>query len=185
MVITNLTTPYYITTPLLYFTFKSRDCKSNAFVCGLGDSPQVVFAWALNASGLHLPEDVGLRVGADANINYLVVQIHYGDPAGQAGWHIASSPQPGGAGGGGVRLVVVINTTSVLCFYSQQDKHVRHKPLHLAVQTLPAEHMSHACHHPVSHVTCMPSSSVTCRMPSSSVTCHMHAIIQTHVTCMP
>lgn len=76
---------HYKPNSLYYAKFESRDCKSISFVCGIGDSPRVVFAWALNASGLHLPEDVGVRVGADAGINYLVVQIHYGDPAGLLG----------------------------------------------------------------------------------------------------
>lgn len=62
--------------------FPSRDCKSTAFLCGFRDSPQIIFAWALNASGIRMPEGVGLKVGPSAKINYLVVQIHYGHPEG-------------------------------------------------------------------------------------------------------
>ena len=59
-----------------------RDCKSTSFLCGYRDSPQIIFAWALNASGLHMPEGVGVKVGPTAGINFLVVQIHYGFPEG-------------------------------------------------------------------------------------------------------
>lgn len=59
-------------------THTHRDCKSTALLCGFGDTPQIIFAWALNASGIHMPPDVGLRVGPVVGINYFVVQIHYG-----------------------------------------------------------------------------------------------------------
>ena len=42
--------------------------------------PHILFAWALNASGLHLPRDVGFKVGPSVGIVSIVVQIHYGYP---------------------------------------------------------------------------------------------------------
>jgi hypothetical protein len=59
-----------------------RDCKNSAFVCGFSDSPQIIFAWALNASGFEMPPGVGVKVGPDTGINFVVVQIHYGHPEG-------------------------------------------------------------------------------------------------------
>jgi len=60
---------------------------------GLASSPpcqsgsQIIYAWAMDAPALELPEDVGFRVGADTDIAYLVLQVHYAsvdyiDPAG-------------------------------------------------------------------------------------------------------
>jgi hypothetical protein len=46
----------------------------------LGKKSQILFAWALNASGLHLPDEVGLEIGPSHDINYAVLQIHYGHP---------------------------------------------------------------------------------------------------------
>ena len=59
-----------------------RSCKSGASICRWGGVEKIIFAWALNASGIHLPEGVGLQVGPTQNINYVVVQIHYGHPEG-------------------------------------------------------------------------------------------------------
>lgn len=59
----------------------SWDCKGTSFLCGgISSNPQVIFAWALNASGLHMPKGVGYQVGPSTGINFLVVQIHYGYP---------------------------------------------------------------------------------------------------------
>ena len=44
-------------------------------VCASGS--QVIYAWAMDAPALHLPEGVGFRVGANTNIKYLVLQVHY------------------------------------------------------------------------------------------------------------
>jgi len=44
--------------------------------CASGD--QIVYAWGMDAPELHLPEGVGFRVGADSDIKYLVLQVHYG-----------------------------------------------------------------------------------------------------------
>lgn len=38
---------------------------------------KVIYAWALNARPLQLPENVGFQVGAGTKIQYLVLQIHY------------------------------------------------------------------------------------------------------------
>ena len=55
-----------------------RSCKSNGMICD--GEPHILFAWALNASGLHLPPDVGVQVGPSVRINSVVIQIHYGYP---------------------------------------------------------------------------------------------------------
>ncbi|KAK3593802.1 hypothetical protein CHS0354_014344 [Potamilus streckersoni] len=38
---------------------------------------QIIFAWAKNAPPLKMPKDVGLHIGKEAGISYIVVQIHY------------------------------------------------------------------------------------------------------------
>jgi len=43
--------------------------------CAEGD--QIIYAWAMDAPALHLPDGVGFRVGADSSIKYLVLQVHY------------------------------------------------------------------------------------------------------------
>ena len=55
-----------------------RTCKSNGLICN--GEPHIIFAWALNASGLHLPPSVGVQIGPSSGINSIVVQIHYGYP---------------------------------------------------------------------------------------------------------
>jgi len=45
-------------------------------ICGEGKS-QVIYAWAMDAPSLELPDGVGFRVGGDSGINYLVLQVHY------------------------------------------------------------------------------------------------------------
>lgn len=45
-------------------------------ICGEGKS-QVIYAWAMDAPALELPDGVGFRVGGDTGINYLVLQVHY------------------------------------------------------------------------------------------------------------
>ena len=44
-------------------------------VCASGS--QIIYAWAMDATSLKLPEGVGFRVGANSNIKYLVLQVHY------------------------------------------------------------------------------------------------------------
>ena len=53
-------------------------------MCGLLEAPHIIFAWALNASGFELPVGVGQLVGPSNNINYLVLQIHYGEIQGES-----------------------------------------------------------------------------------------------------
>jgi peptidylglycine monooxygenase len=38
---------------------------------------QIIYAWAMDAPKMELPEGVGFRVGADSNVKYLVLQVHY------------------------------------------------------------------------------------------------------------
>lgn len=45
--------------------------------CGSGYS-SIIFAWALDAPPIELPKGVGFQVGGDSNIDYLVLQVHYG-----------------------------------------------------------------------------------------------------------
>jgi len=45
-------------------------------VCGSGTS-QIIYAWAMDAPALELPDGVGFRVGAGTDIRYLVLQVHY------------------------------------------------------------------------------------------------------------
>lgn len=40
-------------------------------------SKRVVYAWALDAPSIQLPKDVGLRVGGDTKIQYIVLQLHF------------------------------------------------------------------------------------------------------------
>lgn len=44
-------------------------------VCKGGSN--IVFAWALDAPKLHLPDNVAFKLGGDSGINYLVLQVHY------------------------------------------------------------------------------------------------------------
>ena len=46
-------------------------------VCGEGS--QIIYAWAMDAPRLNLPEGVGFKIGADTDIQYLVLQVHYKD----------------------------------------------------------------------------------------------------------
>ena len=57
-------------------TSKQEDLNSALSPCGSGS--HVVYAWALNAPELILPEGVGFRVGGpDSGIDWLVLQVHY------------------------------------------------------------------------------------------------------------
>lgn len=44
-------------------------------VCGSG--AKILYAWAMDAPALSLPEEVGFKIGADTGIDYLVLQVHY------------------------------------------------------------------------------------------------------------
>ena len=53
---------------------KDPQYSSSAQPCGSGQ--QVVYAWALNAPELELPDNVGFRVGGpDSEIDWLVLQV--------------------------------------------------------------------------------------------------------------
>ncbi|XP_067839014.1 peptidyl-glycine alpha-amidating monooxygenase B isoform X2 [Heptranchias perlo] len=52
--------------------------------CGGGygtclDEAKIMYAWARNAPPTQLPTGVGFRVGGNTGINYIVLQVHYGD----------------------------------------------------------------------------------------------------------
>ena len=58
--------------------------------CGIGsegicgkendmNAENIIYAWALNAGELTFPEETGLRIGGDTDIQYLVLQMHYKD----------------------------------------------------------------------------------------------------------
>ncbi|XP_064390589.1 peptidyl-glycine alpha-amidating monooxygenase-like isoform X2 [Halichondria panicea] len=55
-------------------------CKSTPSVCPNGGYGKILYAWALNASGLQLPQDVGMQIGPSVKVMSLVIQIHYGHP---------------------------------------------------------------------------------------------------------
>ena len=56
---------------------KDPQYSSSAQPCGSGQ--QVVYAWALNAPELELPDNVGFRVGGpDSEIDWLVLQVSTG-----------------------------------------------------------------------------------------------------------
>ncbi|XP_078702255.1 peptidylglycine alpha-hydroxylating monooxygenase-like isoform X1 [Branchiostoma floridae x Branchiostoma belcheri] len=57
-----------------------EETRGGGRVCADGegqDSRQVVYAWALDAPALYMPEDVGFRVGGTTRIKYIVLQLHY------------------------------------------------------------------------------------------------------------
>ncbi|XP_014677235.1 PREDICTED: probable peptidylglycine alpha-hydroxylating monooxygenase 1 [Priapulus caudatus] len=53
---------------------------------GYGSAPpcakgnQIIYAWAMDAPKLELPEGVGFKVGGNTDIQYLVLQVHYAHP---------------------------------------------------------------------------------------------------------
>ncbi|XP_067885876.1 peptidyl-glycine alpha-amidating monooxygenase B isoform X5 [Heterodontus francisci] len=53
------------------------DCGSRYGTCL--DEAKIMYAWARNAPPTQLPADVGFRVGGNTDINYIVLQVHYGD----------------------------------------------------------------------------------------------------------
>ncbi|XP_077099431.1 peptidyl-glycine alpha-amidating monooxygenase B isoform X2 [Siphateles boraxobius] len=60
-----------------YATQGYWDCGRELGTCR--DQAKIMYAWARNAPPTKLPKDVGFKVGGDTNINYFVLQIHYGD----------------------------------------------------------------------------------------------------------
>ncbi|XP_041041886.1 peptidyl-glycine alpha-amidating monooxygenase isoform X2 [Carcharodon carcharias] len=53
------------------------DCGGRYGTCL--DEAKIMYAWARNAPPTRLPADVGFRVGGNTDINYIVLQVHYGD----------------------------------------------------------------------------------------------------------
>ncbi|KFD53169.1 copper type II ascorbate-dependent monooxygenase domain protein [Trichuris suis] len=49
-------------------------CES--LVCGY-EQPGILYAWARNAPSLKLPQSVGVPIGGNSSIDYLVLQMHY------------------------------------------------------------------------------------------------------------
>jgi len=41
---------------------------------------KIAYAWAKNAPPTILPKDVAFQIGTEANIRYLVLQVHYAHP---------------------------------------------------------------------------------------------------------
>jgi peptidylglycine monooxygenase len=50
-------------------------------VCGSGGKTTILFGWALDAPAIELPSQVGFKIGGDSGIDYLVLQVHYGNTA--------------------------------------------------------------------------------------------------------
>lgn len=49
-------------------------------VCAPGAKSTILFGWALDAPAIELPPGVGFKIGGhDSNIDYLVLQVHYGN----------------------------------------------------------------------------------------------------------
>lgn len=48
-------------------------------VCASGAKTTILFGWALDAPAIELPPQVGFKIGGDSGINYLVLQVHYGN----------------------------------------------------------------------------------------------------------
>ncbi|KAM7285306.1 peptidylglycine alpha-hydroxylating monooxygenase [Ixodes scapularis] len=46
-------------------------------ICQTGS--RIVYGWARDAPRLQLPEGVGMKIGGDSGIEFLVIQAHYGD----------------------------------------------------------------------------------------------------------
>lgn len=50
-------------------------------VCADGAQMTILFGWALDAPAVEMPPEVGFKIGGDSGIDYLVLQVHYGDTA--------------------------------------------------------------------------------------------------------
>ncbi|CAG2113081.1 unnamed protein product [Medioppia subpectinata] len=53
----------------------SKNEYIRAPTCASGS--EIIYAWAMDAPALVLPEGVGFKVGGDTGVNYLVLQVHY------------------------------------------------------------------------------------------------------------
>ena len=47
--------------------------------CSPGAKTTILFGWALDAPAVELPPKVGFRIGGQSGIDYLVLQVHYGN----------------------------------------------------------------------------------------------------------
>ncbi len=90
---------------LCYVISRNADLNTALHPCGWGHR-EIVYAWAQNAPELDLPDGVAFRVGADSNVDWLVLQVHYatvkyipeeGDISGVS-VHYTYLPQPKSAG---------------------------------------------------------------------------------------
>jgi len=45
------------------------------------EGSEIIYAWAMDAPPLELPEGVGFKVGKDSPIKYIVLQMHYSSVA--------------------------------------------------------------------------------------------------------
>lgn len=54
---------------------KSNTQYNKGSTCASGS--EIIYAWALDAPRLILPEGVGFKVGGDTGVSYLVLQVHY------------------------------------------------------------------------------------------------------------
>lgn len=43
------------------------------------DGSNIIYAWAMDAPELRLPNGVGFKVGNETTINWIVLQVHYKD----------------------------------------------------------------------------------------------------------
>lgn len=48
-------------------------------VCGENSKVTILFGWALNAPAIKMPPKVGFKVGGNSGIDFLVLQVHYGN----------------------------------------------------------------------------------------------------------
>lgn len=51
----------------------------NGPVCDPEGEEQLMYGWALEAPGLKMPKGVGYKIGGDTDLNYIVIQVHYGN----------------------------------------------------------------------------------------------------------
>lgn len=69
--------------PEFEFSYDTNTWDCSSGLSGIGYSRRL-FTWALNAKGVKYPPGVGVRVGRDSRLNYLIVQVHYNKLVNQA-----------------------------------------------------------------------------------------------------
>lgn len=57
----------------------SKSPYDRGSVCGPGSQQLILFGWALDAPAIEMPPQVGFKIGGSTGINYLVLQVHYGN----------------------------------------------------------------------------------------------------------